>query len=160
MANPTTTSRPWQDESDYARLRLFLQHLPGMADEAGNCTIGDLDWWRYTHNNPDKMREVQLWLDDDGDTVIGYVWPEGNTFDAFIDPRHAHYLPEMIAWGEASARAKGDKEVEVIANDRDRAMLSQKDRAAIVDLLAQGLDFERTTPNNERRKRPVRSGVS
>jgi hypothetical protein len=50
--------------------------------------------------------------------------------------------------------------IRTIANDRDRAMLSQKDRAAIVDLLAQGLDFERTTPNNERRKRPVRSGVS
>jgi hypothetical protein len=50
--------------------------------------------------------------------------------------------------------------VRLIANDRDRAPLTQKDRAAIVELLAQGLDFDRGTPNNERRKRPVRSGVS
>jgi hypothetical protein len=50
--------------------------------------------------------------------------------------------------------------VRLIANDRDRPPLTQKDRAAIVELLAQGLDFDRGTPNNERRKRPVRSGVS
>jgi hypothetical protein len=50
--------------------------------------------------------------------------------------------------------------IRLIANDRERTPLSQKERAAIVELLAQGLDYERTTPNNERRKRPVRSGVS
>ncbi len=50
--------------------------------------------------------------------------------------------------------------IRVIANDRERTPLTQKDRVAIVEVLAQGLDFDRTTPNNERRKRPVRSGVS
>ncbi len=54
-----------------------------------------------------------------GDTVIGFIWPEGNTFDYFIDPRHARHLTEMIAWGEASARAQGAKQIEVIAIDRD-----------------------------------------
>jgi mycothiol synthase len=113
------TSRSWRDEADYDRLRRFLQNLPGMAEEAGNCTIGDLDWWRYTHSTPDKMREVQLWLADDGDTVIGFVWPEGNTFDYFIDPGHARHVTEMIAWGEASARTQGATQVAVIINDRD-----------------------------------------
>lgn len=47
-----------------------------------------------------------------------------------------------------------------IANDRERTPLTMKERAAIIETLAQGLDFDRTTPNNERRKRPVRSGVS
>jgi hypothetical protein len=121
-------SRPWQDESDYARLRRFLQNLPGMAEEAGILTIGDLDWWRYTHSTPDKMREAQLWLDDDGDTAIGFVWPEGSTFDCFIDPRLSDHLPDMIAWGEASALSQGAKQVAVMANDRDeqqRSLLEQ-----------------------------------
>src|SRR5687767_13306146 len=121
-------SRPWQDEQDYERLRRFLQNLPNMAEEAGALTIGDLDCWRYTHNNPDTMREVQPWLDDDDDTVIGFVWPEGSTFDSVIDPRHAQLLPEMIAWGEDSARGQGVKQIEGFANDRDeprRALLKQ-----------------------------------
>lgn len=50
--------------------------------------------------------------------------------------------------------------VRLIASDRDRPVLSARDRAAIVELLAQGLDADQSTPSNERRKRPVRSGVS
>jgi hypothetical protein len=47
-----------------------------------------------------------------------------------------------------------------VANDRERPPLTLKERAAIVELLAQGLDYDRGAPSNERRKRPVRSGVS
>ncbi len=50
--------------------------------------------------------------------------------------------------------------VRLMANERDRPPLTLKERTAIVELLAQGLDYDRGTPNNERRKRPVRSGVS
>jgi ribosomal protein S18 acetylase RimI-like enzyme len=121
-------SRPWRDEQDYERLRRFLRQLPGMAEEAGPLTIGDLDWWRYTHNNPDKMREVQLWLDADDGLVIGFVWPEEGTYDCFIDTGHAHLLAELVDWAEASARARDTKQIEVFANDRDeprRALLKQ-----------------------------------
>lgn len=50
--------------------------------------------------------------------------------------------------------------VRAVAANRERPPLSVKDRAAIIAALAQGLDIEQDTPTNERRKRPVRSGVS
>jgi len=50
--------------------------------------------------------------------------------------------------------------VRLVANDRERPPLTLKERTAIIELLAQGLDYDRGTPNTERRKRPVRSGVS
>jgi ribosomal protein S18 acetylase RimI-like enzyme len=113
------TARPYQHDGDYVLLRRFLQNLPDMAEEGGNCTIGDLDWWRFTHENPDKMRDVHLWLDDDDQTVIGWVWPEIDTYDCFIDPRHAGMFPELLAWSEARAREQGDQTISVICNDRD-----------------------------------------
>lgn len=111
-------SRAYRDEADYDRLRRFLQHLPDMAAEGGNCTIGDLDWWRFTHEHPDKIRDVQLWLDD-GETVIGWVWPDVDTYDCFIDPRHAKQFPVLLAWSEARAREQGNKTLSLICNDRD-----------------------------------------
>lgn len=48
--------------------------------------------------------------------------------------------------------------VRTLASDRERSPLSTKDRAAIVEALAQGLDIDKGTPSNERRKRPVRGG--
>ena len=50
--------------------------------------------------------------------------------------------------------------VRLIASDRERPVLSTKDRAAIVEALAQGLDTDKGTPTNERRKRPVRGGTA
>lgn len=50
--------------------------------------------------------------------------------------------------------------VRTVANDRERPALTSRERAAIVEALAQGLDTDQGTPTNERRKRPVRSGVS
>jgi hypothetical protein len=50
--------------------------------------------------------------------------------------------------------------VRLVANERDRPPLTLKERTAIIDALAQGLDYDHGAPNNERRKRPVRSGVS
>lgn len=50
--------------------------------------------------------------------------------------------------------------VRVVASDRERPALTVKERAAIVEALAQGLDIDQEKPTNERRKRPVRSGVS
>lgn len=123
------TSRPWQNESDYARLRRFLQALPSMPEEGGSCTVGDLDWWRYTHNNPDKMNDVQFWLDDDRETIIGFVWPDENAFEAILAPRHGDLLPELVDWAEASARAQGAAEIEHFATDRDetrRMLLTER----------------------------------
>lgn len=49
--------------------------------------------------------------------------------------------------------------VRLTASDRERPTLSTKDRAAIVEALAQGLDLDKGVPSNERRKRPVRGGT-
>lgn len=113
-------SRPYQSEDDYTALRRFLVNLPDMRTSAGiyNVTIGDLDWWRFHHDDPNHMLKVQLWLN--GEDVIGWAWPASGSIDLFVDPRHREIEPEMIDWAVATARANGDTELTIIANDRDR----------------------------------------
>jgi ribosomal protein S18 acetylase RimI-like enzyme len=111
-------SRPYQSEDDYAALRRFLVNLPGMRISAGNCTIGDLDWWRFHHDDPDYMQNVQLWLD--GGEVVGWVWPEKSDGDLFVHPTYRQIEGEMIDWLIASARSRGEAELTIVANDRDR----------------------------------------
>ncbi len=50
--------------------------------------------------------------------------------------------------------------VRLVANDREQPLLSTKDRAAIVEVLAQGLNIDKAVPTSERRKRPVRGGTA
>ncbi|MFN8514015.1 MAG: nuclease-related domain-containing protein [Chloroflexia bacterium] len=88
----------------------------------------------------------------------------------------AHELPNevegVIVFSNPLAEVSGSAPIDVlgvdgllehvrlVANDRERPPLTLKERTAIIELLAQGLDYDRGTPNTERRKRPVRSGVS
>lgn len=113
-------SRAYQTEADYAALRQFLLNLPEGVVSAGNVTVGDLDWWRFHHENVDKMLDVQLWIDDERDAVIGFAWPEAESIDVFVDRRFREIEPEMIDWAIAHSRASGDATLTIVSNDRDR----------------------------------------
>jgi GNAT superfamily N-acetyltransferase len=111
-------SRPYQSEDDYAALRRYFLNLPDMRLAAGTVTAGDLDWWRFHHDDPDHMRKVQLWLD--GDEVVGWIWPARNAAEIFVHPSYRAIEPELIDWAVQRSRENGDAEITVTANDRDR----------------------------------------
>lgn len=87
------------DEADYARMRALLVATYREGGEPVYCTVGDLDWWRFTSSDPDAIRHAALWMDDDGQ-VVGWAWPQGNQVDMVSHPQHRNVEDEMLAWAE------------------------------------------------------------
>lgn len=95
-------SRPYTDESDYQRMRVLLQTIYALNGAPVYCTVGDLDWWRYTSDDPAAIRLAQLWLD--GDDVVGIAWPSGTQVDLMAHPQHPELEGAMLAWAEQQRR--------------------------------------------------------
>jgi hypothetical protein len=108
-------SRPYQGEDDYARMRRFLQRMPDTRESGGDCTIGDLDWWRFTAKIPDQMRKVHLWFD--GDELAGFVWPGPGSAEILVDPANRDLARTMIEW--AVANGQDAESLTILANDQD-----------------------------------------
>lgn len=100
------TSRPFGGEDDYDALRRMLIATVAEGDEWHYCTVGDLDWWRYTDNDPRGIFTTQLWFAPDG-TVIGCAWPVKNEIILLTDPRHRQIEAAMLDWAEARHRVGG-----------------------------------------------------
>lgn len=45
-------SRSYADETDYERMRALLRTLVARGNSSTICTVGDLDWWRFTDEDP------------------------------------------------------------------------------------------------------------
>lgn len=113
------TARQLRDEEDYQAVRAMLQRIHAADGQPDYCTIGDLDWWRYTNEDPDAIRRARLWLDDRG-VVVGFAWPSGDRLDHVIDPGHRDLEPEMVTWAEGQIRASGEyTAMTAFANDGD-----------------------------------------
>ncbi len=127
----TISSRAYVSEDDYAALRRFFMELPGMRTQAGpfGATVGDLDWWRFHHEDVDQMLNCQLWIDDSRDAVVGFTWPEGNAIDLYCDPRARAIEPEMISWAVARVQKRGESSITIVACDKDRDRQIALDRA-------------------------------
>ncbi len=95
---PGITQRPYQSEADYAAMRGLL--IAAGADPVlrAYCTVGDLDWWRSTHADPEHVRNVPLWFD--GAELAGFLWPNDNNADMIVHPAHRNAEPAMVAWAE------------------------------------------------------------
>ncbi|HEX5165437.1 MAG TPA: hypothetical protein VFV93_08590, partial [Thermomicrobiales bacterium] len=127
------TSRQLRDEDDYQALRAMLQRLHTAGGQPDYCTIGDLDWWRYTHEDPEAIRQARLWLDDRG-MVVGFAWPSGDHLDHVVDPDQRDLEAEMLTWAETQIRASGQHtSMTAFANDGDTGRQAQ----------LQALGFER-----------------
>jgi mycothiol synthase len=115
--------RLYADETDYARMRALLVATYRDGGEPVYCTVGDLDWWRFTSSNPDAIRDVALW--SAGDDVIGWAWPQGNQVDMVSHPHYRAVEDEMLAWAEQRLRdqAAADESVRLrIWSDTGDAM--------------------------------------
>jgi ribosomal protein S18 acetylase RimI-like enzyme len=63
------------------------------------CTIGDLDWWRFTDADTKVMHRTRIWLNAEG-AAIGLAWPERGETDILVHPGYRNIEEEMIAWAE------------------------------------------------------------
>ncbi len=108
-------SRPFADEADYARLRQLLIAMVAVGDERHYCTIGDLDWWRYTDGDLAQIFAAQLWFTP-ADDLIGCAWPVGAEVILFSDPWQRGIEAEMLAWATAQRQqAAADKPLTLTA---------------------------------------------
>jgi predicted N-acetyltransferase YhbS len=99
-------TRPFAGEADYAHMRDLLVDITRLNRHAPYCTIGDLDWWRWTAKVPNQIDRVQIWFD--GDQVIGFVWPGESEADIIVHPDRGEALDDMLDWAERNALAAAE----------------------------------------------------
>lgn len=103
------TSRQYEGEADYARMRGLVTEICAQTGPPEYGTAGDLDWWRFTDDDPGAIGSARLWFDDD--RLVGFAWPTGGQADIFLLPAYRSLLEEMIVWAEDESRqATGDGE--------------------------------------------------
>jgi len=150
----TITARPYADEADYAQMRALLRDSYAVSGPPVYCTIGDLDWWRYT-DDPQAITLARLWFD--ADELIGFGWPTKNQVDIITHPRHQAITGEILAWAERRLRDSVPGEGTLclrawsLAADQPRvALLQQQGYMRTEDFLthfAQPLDQPVPTPH-------------
>jgi predicted N-acetyltransferase YhbS len=91
-------SRSYAGEDDYALMRRMLVETYARTGSPSYCTVGDLDWWRCTANDPDEITRARLWFD--GERLAGFVWPGKEQVDLMVHPDYLACEPEMAAWAE------------------------------------------------------------
>jgi predicted N-acetyltransferase YhbS len=96
-----------------------------------NCTIGDLDWWCATTNDPATLSNARLWFDEPG-ALIAFVWPRANHVEVMIRPNHRRLEETILTQAEAEYRqqpAEGDepRRLQYWSNegDHERSVLLQ-----------------------------------
>jgi ribosomal protein S18 acetylase RimI-like enzyme len=122
--------RPYADETDYQRMRALLCTMYALNGPPSYCTLGDLDWWRFTNDDPDAVHLAQLWLHNDD--VVAIAWPGGEQVDLMAHPQHRALEDTLLDWAEGQRRwsaAESNEPVEIVAwgysGDHDRTAVLQ-----------------------------------
>jgi mycothiol synthase len=105
------TSRLYQGETDYARMRELLYSTYSLTVPPLNITVGDLDWWRATTDDPATLSNVRLWFDALG-TLVAFVWPKAEGVEVMIHPYHRSLEATILTEAEAEYRQKGSEGAE------------------------------------------------
>ncbi len=118
------SSRPFHDEQDYAAMRTLAVDIYALAGPPVYATVGDLDWWRSTEDDPDAISTARLWWD--AGRLVGVAWPADDQVDLLTHPRYRMLEDEMLAWAEQRRGAAArDPEQQVTLKawgyDRDAA---------------------------------------
>lgn len=100
------TQRFFQSETDYVAMRALLITAGTDPMLRAYCSIGDLDWWRSIHADPNHVQKAPLWFVED--QLIGFIWPSDNNADLLVHPAHREVEAAMLAWAEAYLTAPGD----------------------------------------------------
>ena len=54
------TSRPLEGEKDYEALRRFVVEIQPRVGTRVYATVGDLDWWRWTDEDLQAIRQTRV----------------------------------------------------------------------------------------------------
>ena len=92
------SARPFQDEHDYAAMRALAVEIYGLTCPPVYATVGDLDWWRATEDDPDAIFTARLWWD--AGRLAGIAWPADDQVDLLAHPHYRMLEDEMLAWAE------------------------------------------------------------
>ncbi|CAA9536288.1 MAG: hypothetical protein AVDCRST_MAG73-1491 [uncultured Thermomicrobiales bacterium] len=93
------TDRVYAGDEDYARMRALLRVIYPLTVPAVYCTVGDLDWWRWTHAEGDDIGGARLWFANDD--LVGFAYPGKDEVDLMVHPDHRAIEDAMLAWAEA-----------------------------------------------------------
>jgi ribosomal protein S18 acetylase RimI-like enzyme len=99
----TYRTRAYATDDDYARMRRLVIDVYARGGPPVYFTLGDLDWWRATDDDPDAITAVRLWEDETGD-LLGFAWPGAEQIDLVTHPAHRALEAEMLAWAEQRSR--------------------------------------------------------
>jgi mycothiol synthase len=119
--NASPTQRPYRDDTDYWRMRRFLQAGWRVTGAAGSLFhVGDLTWQRfmYTRDVMPPEERFALWTRPDGE-LDGFAWfyPKSGETALQIDPALRGTEPwrrivdEMLAWADERRAALGAPDV-------------------------------------------------
>ncbi|MFN8488952.1 MAG: GNAT family N-acetyltransferase [Caldilineaceae bacterium] len=97
------TARLYRDETDYELMRSLLRDTYPLTTPPLNCTLGDLDWWRATTNDPAVLSKVRLWFDP-FDLLVAFTWPGKGQIDVMLRPNHRIVEEEILTQAEAEHR--------------------------------------------------------
>jgi ribosomal protein S18 acetylase RimI-like enzyme len=112
------------DESDYERIRALLVEILRLQGPPVDCTVGDLDWWRFAWGaSPSDIETARLW-EDPRRRLLAVAWFGYALVDQFVHPAHRDLEDEMLAWAESERAgekraAEGDHTLTAFAFERD-----------------------------------------
>ncbi|MGN6699877.1 MAG: hypothetical protein ACTHMR_17125, partial [Thermomicrobiales bacterium] len=107
--NAVTFSRPYGAETDYEQMRELLVESFAATGPPDYCSLGDLDWWRYTTGDTrDAATRARLWFATSG-KLAGFAWPGQEQVELPVRPlyRTRELEDDMLAWAEDERRGRG-----------------------------------------------------
>lgn len=107
----TIVSRDYAGEEDYARIRELLVQISAIDGAPDYGTIGDLDWWRFTDEDPNAIAMSRLWLDERG-PAVGFSWLIGGRVAVMVHPHHRGIEEDLFVWAEEQRALSGPDEEE------------------------------------------------
>lgn len=96
----------YRNEADYGRIQSLLVEILRLQGPPVDCTVGDLDWWRFSWgNSPTDIESARLWEDEAGQ-LVAVAWFGYALVDQFIHPDHRDLEDETLAWAEGQRAAE------------------------------------------------------
>lgn len=92
-------SRAFSSEDDYSRMRWLVAEHVARNRALNYATLGDLDWWRFPHDDQGEITSAHLWFDET-DRLVAFAWPSGDQVDLITDADHTDLQDEMLTWAE------------------------------------------------------------
>jgi ribosomal protein S18 acetylase RimI-like enzyme len=129
-------SRMYVSEVDYERMRQLVIDIYALCGPLVYATPGDLDWWRFPHDDQGEITGARLWFDD-RERLVAFAWPSRGQVDIVVHPDDADLYEATLSWAE-------DKRSRAGGADGDTPTLTawafENDDARRTILLARGYE--------------------